>query len=199
MRVASLFFVIVVACPLATVLCITVPASATEVLHFEDVFGPCGDSELVVGPGTVMIENVTFVSPEPASYGVGKEYSNPAEVGNPFESDSYHFHTYGAGATIQFPTPILSMRFTAGVHMNQLVWPTFELIAGGEVVATFGANISTLVSVDVSLPAAPTEVVIRYVNGSSSCLGIDDLEYEPGPYTETERAAWGRIKAFWRE
>ncbi len=193
MRLAPAFFVVALACAWSTV-----PACAGDVLHFEDVFGPCGDGDLTEGPGTATIESVTFVSPEPVSFGVGKDYSNPAGVGNPFDSDSYHFYAYGDGATIRFPGPVLAVRFAAGVFTNQAVWPTFELVAGGEIVETFGANISTLEWVDVSLPDAPTEVVIRYITGSNSCIGIDDLEYTLGPVTEAESATWGRIKSFYR-
>ena len=92
------------------VACVATVAGSGETLEFEDLFGFCGDYDLVRGPGSVSIEGLLFTSPDIYTYNVGRENSFPPGLGNPFESDSYHFFTFGAGATIDFPVSIRRLR-----------------------------------------------------------------------------------------
>ncbi len=134
-RLAGMLAAAIVLCAFAAA-----PSAEAEVLRFEDIFGPCGDYDLVRGPGAVTLEGVTFTSPDIYTYNVGKEESYPPGLGNPFDSDSYHFFTFGGGATVLFPAEVSRVRFITGERTNMSDWPTFQLIAGGAVLATFGAN-----------------------------------------------------------
>jgi len=146
-------------------------------ITFEDVHGPCGNLDLVAGPTPFSVVGVHFATPDVFTYSVGQDYSAPAGLGNPFTSDSFHIWTFGAGAVLTFPGPITSLGFDAGVFVDQVTFPTFEVLVGGSVVATFGANISTLTPVSVTLAAPTTQVTLRFLAGSSSLLSNDDLEY----------------------
>ncbi len=146
-------------------------------IPFEDVHGPCGNLDLVAGPTPFTVAGVQFATPDVFTYNVGQDYSTPAGLGNPFTSDSFHIWTYGVGAVLTFPGPITSLGFDAGVFTNQATFPTFEVVVGGSVIGTFGANISTLTPVSVTLAAPTTQVTLRFLVGSSSLLGIDDLQY----------------------
>lgn len=146
-------------------------------IPFEDVHGPCGNLDFVFGPTPFTVAGVHFAAPDIYTYSCGEDYSTPAGLGNPFTSDSFHFWTFGAGAVLTFPGPITSLGFDAAVFTNQATFPTFEVVVGGVVVATFGANITTLTPVSVTLAAPVTQVTLRFLGGSSSLLGIDDLQY----------------------
>jgi hypothetical protein len=150
-----------------------------EVLEFEDLFGPCGDYDLVRGPGAVSVQGVLFTSPDIYTYNVGKENSFPPGLGNPFDSDSYHLFTFGSGATIDFPVAVDALRFVTGERTNMSDWPTFNLLVDGSVIATFGANIWAPEVVTVSFPHPSSRAVIQFIQGSSSILGIDSFEYTP--------------------
>jgi hypothetical protein len=141
------------------------------------VHGPCGDLDFVPGPNPFVVAGVQFATPDFNTFGVGQDYSTPASIGNPFTSDSFHIWTFGAGAVLTFPGPITSLAFDAGVFINQVTFPTFEVVVGGSVVATFGANISTITPVSVTFAAPVTQVTLRFLVGSASLLGIDNLEY----------------------
>ncbi len=150
------------------------------VVQFEDLFGPCGEYSLVRGPGTVVTEGVTFTTADIYSYNIGQEASYPPGLGNPFESDAYLFFAFGPGATIDFPQPIRRVRFRTGQYTNMAGWPTFQLIAEGQVYATFGANLWTPEFVDASFPQPVQRVTIQWLGtGSASELGIDELDYTP--------------------
>jgi len=151
-------------------------AGAPPIL-FEDVHGPCGDLDLVAGPTPFTVAGVQFATPDVSTYSVGQDYSTPASLGNPFTSDSFHIWTFGAGAVLTFPGPITSLEFDAGVFTNQATFPTFEVVVGGSVIGTFGANISTITPVSINFAVPTTQVTLRFLTGSSSLLGIDDLEY----------------------
>lgn len=146
-------------------------------ITFEDVHGPCGNLDLVSGPTPFNIAGVEFAGQDVLTYCVGQDYSTPASLGNPFTSDSFHIWTYGAGAVLTFPGPITSLEFNAGVFINQTTFPTFEIVVGGTVIGTFGANITTLTPVAITLTPPVTQVTLRFLSGSASLLGIDDFQY----------------------
>jgi hypothetical protein len=154
-------------------------AVRADLLEFEDLFGPCGDYDLVRGPGSVSVQGVLFTSPDIYTYNVGKENSFPPGLGNPFDSDSYHLFTFSTGAIIDFPVEVDALRFVTGERTNMSDWPTFQLLVDGSVIATFGANIWTPEVVGVTFPHPANRAVIRFIQGSSSILGIDSFEYTP--------------------
>jgi hypothetical protein len=153
--------------------------SAAQRIEFEDLFGPCGDFDLVAGPGAVVIEEVRFDTADVFSYNIGREASFPAGLGNPFVSDAYLFFAYGTGARITFPRPIYTLSFRTGQRTNMQTWPTFDLIAGDRVLTTFQAQLFAPGFVHVEPPPGSTEIRIVWTGvGSSSQLAIDELEYD---------------------
>ena len=93
-------------------------ASGADVVTFEDVHGIVRNDAYIPGPGILDIEDVIFRSPEVISLNAGAEYSFPAGLGNPFDSDSMQFYTFDEGLHIDFGVPVVAVRFEAGVTTN---------------------------------------------------------------------------------
>jgi hypothetical protein len=144
----------------------------TVLLDFEDALGPLGDAAQIMGGSTVEIQGVRFssVGGEP-TYNRGRDYGD-----NPFSSDWLMIWTFNEGGTIDFPSPVSSLRFEAGAD-NAVASPaTFELLNGSERLLTVTLSRTSTVPVELSF-APTTRLTLRFVDGSTSLFGLDNLQY----------------------
>lgn len=156
--------------PALAALAALAPAPSAQVtLHFEDMFGPCGEQDLVSGPQSWSSQGVTFVSGL-ATDGV----LNLGAVFTPALSDTLGLWAYN-GASISFDEPMSHVQLRAVASTPSQTPPTFRVTSGGVEVLSFTVPNGQTVLVEVPLLPASTEIGIQYVTGSHSLLTIDRL------------------------
>jgi hypothetical protein len=171
------------ACGAAAWAWLAVPSAPAQItLHFEDAVGPTANAAFVTGPGSWSGQGVSIVTPD-IILGVGADFSL-------FETDAVHLFTFGAGTTIAFPEPMRRLKLDMAAITPQQTYPTFELLANGVQVTTFGATIFAPTLLDLALDPPASSVTIRYITGSSSGLLIDRLFASPASGAPDGIAHW---------
>ena len=144
-------------------------AGAQITLHFEDMFGPCGEQGLVQGPASWTSQGVTVVS------GLSSDgLLNQGAVHTPSLTDSLGLWTY-EGATITFPAPMGWVQLRVGTNIPSQTPPTFRITSGGGEVLSFTLPNGASMLVDIPLSPPSTQIGIQYVTGSHGLLPIDRL------------------------
>jgi hypothetical protein len=160
----------------------TTSSARGTTLQFDNMFGPCGNNSFIIGPQNVSYGGVTFATPDSETFNIGPDYYTQT----PFTTDYFLFFNYGSGTTITFPSPITFVSFDAAEYEGFTQYPTFDLIQGGQVQQIFGANITSITHVSQSFATPISSINIKFINGSASNLGMDNLTFSvPEPASIT--------------
>ncbi len=74
-----------------------------------------------------------------------------------------------------FPAEVSSITFDAGDTGYNETGGTFQVLANGQIVRSFTLTNASLLNVTASWLTPTKSVIIKFVSGTSSLLGIDNL------------------------
>jgi hypothetical protein len=146
-------------------------APAQVTLHFEDALGSCSNAGFVEGTTSWSGSGVSILAPDVLAT-LGADHT-------PFETDALHVFTFGPGTSFTFPEPMRRLKLDVASMVPVSPASTYELLANGVQVATFGADTSASTLVDVPLDPPAASVTIRHLSGGFAGLLIDRLLASP--------------------